>query len=53
MDRPSGKVPQPTLSRLSLYLRSLRQLAIEGVKTISSAGMEAHCGIVPAQIRKD
>ncbi len=53
MDRPSGKIPEPTLSRLSLYLRSLRQLATEGVKTISSAGMEAYCGIVPAQIRKD
>jgi len=49
----SGKIPEPTLSRLSLYLRSLRQLAKEGVKTISSAKMEAHCGIVPAQIRKD
>jgi redox-sensing transcriptional repressor len=50
---PSGKVPEPTLSRLSLYLRCLRQLAKEGVKTISSAQMEAHCGIIPAQIRKD
>jgi redox-sensing transcriptional repressor len=49
----SDKVPAPTLARLSLYLRSLRQLAKEGVKTISSAQMEAHCGIVPAQIRKD
>ncbi len=49
----SGKVPEPTLSRLSLYLRCLRQLAKEGVKTISSAQMEAHCGIIPAQIRKD
>jgi redox-sensing transcriptional repressor len=49
----SDKIPEPTLSRLSLYLRCLRQLAKEGVKTISSAQMEAHCGIVPAQIRKD
>ena len=53
MAPPSGKVPEPTLSRLSLYLRCLRQLAREGVKTISSAQMEVHCGIIPAQIRKD
>jgi len=49
----SGKVPEATLWRLSLYLRCLRQLAKEGVTTISSAKMEAHCGIVPPQIRKD
>jgi redox-sensing transcriptional repressor len=41
------------VARLSLYLRCLRQLAGEGVKTVSSADMEAHSGIVPAQIRKD
>jgi len=51
--QPTDKVPQPTLARLSLYLRFLRQLAQQGVKTISSARMEAHCGIIPAQIRKD
>jgi len=49
----SGKVPDPTLWRLSLYLRCLRQLTREGVKTISSAKMEAHCGILPTQIRRD
>ncbi|MCJ7821534.1 MAG: redox-sensing transcriptional repressor Rex [Armatimonadetes bacterium] len=53
MASPSIKVPEPTLSRLSLYIRCLRQLAKDGVKTTSSAQMEAHCGIVPAQIRKD
>lgn len=53
MAHPTEKVPQPTLARLSLYLRCLRQLAQQGVKTISSARMEAHCGIIPAQIRKD
>lgn len=53
MPPTSGKIPEPTLPRLSLYLRCLRQLAKEGVKTISSAAMEARCGVVPAQIRKD
>jgi len=49
----SGKVPDPTVSRLSLYLRCLRQLATEGVRTVSSAQMEARLGITSAQIRKD
>lgn len=49
----SGRVPEPTVSRLSLYLRCLRQLANEGVKTVSSAQMEARLGITSAQVRKD
>lgn len=49
----SGRAPEPTVSRLSLYLRCLRQLAREGVKTVSSAQMEARLGITSAQIRKD
>ncbi len=51
--QPSGKAPEPTLSRLSLYLRCLRQLAKDGAKTISSAQLGSHCGVVSAQIRKD
>jgi redox-sensing transcriptional repressor len=50
---PSGKVPEPTLSRLSFYLRCLRHLAKQGVETISSAEMEQRCGIGAVQIRKD
>ena len=46
-------MPEPTLSRLTLYLRCLRQLARDGVKTISSAEMETHCGFMAVQIRKD
>lgn len=53
MSAISGRVPEPTVSRLSLYLRCLRQLAREGVRTISSAQMEARLGITSAQIRKD
>ncbi|MBN1461495.1 MAG: redox-sensing transcriptional repressor Rex [Armatimonadetes bacterium] len=48
-----NKVPEPTLSRLSLYLRCLRRLVKEGVGTISSAEMERRCGISAVQIRKD
>ena len=49
----AGRIPEPTLSRLSLYLRCLRRLAKEGVKTISSAEMERRCGTAAVQIRKD
>lgn len=48
-----NRVPEPTLSRLSLYLRSLRRLVKEGVRTISSAVMERRCGVSAVQIRKD
>ena len=48
-----GRVPEPTLARLSFYLRLLRQLAGEGVSTISSAQIEARLGITSAQVRKD
>ncbi len=53
LPQPPERIPQPTLTRLSLYLRCLRELASQGVKTISSAKLEARCGIVSAQIRKD
>ena len=49
----SARVPEPTLSRLSLYLRCLRQLASEGVRTVSSAQIQAQLGITSAQVRKD
>jgi len=48
-----GKAPEPTLARLSLYLRCLRQLASAGVRTISSKQMEERLGVLSAQIRKD
>ncbi len=47
------RVPEPTLARLSRYLRCLRDLADHGVRTVSSAQMEAKLGILSAQIRKD
>jgi redox-sensing transcriptional repressor len=50
---PLAKAPEPTLSRLSLYLRSLRLLVKEGVRTVSSAEIARRCGITAAQIRKD
>ncbi len=53
MAEPVARVPEPTLSRLTVYLRCLRQLAKEGVKRVSSAGMESRCGSMAVQIRKD
>ena len=47
------RAPEPTLARLSRYLRCLRELAEQGVRTVSSAQMEAKLGIVSAQIRRD
>jgi redox-sensing transcriptional repressor len=49
----SARVPDPTVARLSLYLRLLRRLAGARVVTVSSAQMEARLGITSAQIRKD
>lgn len=53
MPETHGKVPEPTLSRLSLYLRCLRRLVKDGLRTISSAEMAQRCGIAAVQIRKD
>ncbi len=47
------KIPEVTISRLSLYLRCLSELEEEGVEVISSAELGRRCGINPAQIRKD
>ncbi len=47
------KIPEVTISRLSLYLRCLSELEEEGVEVVSSAELGKRCGINPAQIRKD
>jgi len=46
-------VPQPTISRLALYLRDLRAASREGIPTLSSREMEKRTGISSSQIRKD
>lgn len=53
MPEAPGRIPEPTLSRLSLYLRCLRRLVMESVNTISSAEMARRCGVTAVQIRKD
>ena len=46
-------VPEPTIARLALYLRSLRLALNEGIQTVSSADIEKRTGISSGQVRKD
>ncbi len=47
------KIPEVTITRLSLYLRCLNELENEGVDVVSSSELGERCGLNPAQIRKD
>lgn len=47
------KVSEPTIGRLSLYLRLLTELSDQGVKTVSSEELAARSGTTAAQVRKD
>ncbi|HVK03913.1 MAG TPA: redox-sensing transcriptional repressor Rex [Armatimonadaceae bacterium] len=49
----NGKVPIPTLERLTTYLRCLIDLGAAGIDTISSAEIERQTGVNAAQFRKD
>lgn len=51
---PSNRsAPEPTIGRISLYLRSLRAARLAGAETLSSADIEARTGISSGQVRKD
>ena len=47
------KISEFTTRRLSIYLRSLNQLTLEGVETISSQSFAERFNLNSAQIRKD
>lgn len=47
------KVSEPTIGRLSLYLRLLTELMDEGVETVSSGELAERSGTTAAQVRKD
>ncbi len=49
----SRSAPEPTISRIALYLRCLRAAKSEGVATLSSADIEVRTGISSGQVRKD
>ncbi len=47
------KIPEKTVSRLSIYLRCLEELEDEGRRTISSRQLAERFGLNSAQLRKD
>jgi redox-sensing transcriptional repressor len=49
----SRSAPEPTIGRIALYLRCLRNAQFEGAETLSSADIEARTGISSGQVRKD
>ena len=54
MSSPSrGKIPRPTVKRLSLYLRELETGADQDQQTISSKQLGDALGLTDAQVRKD
>lgn len=48
-----GKIPRPTVKRLSLYLRELESQQASGRATISSRQLGDTLGLTDAQVRKD
>lgn len=47
------KIPGTTVSRLSIYVRALQKLRLDGVVTTSSGKLAERIGLTAAQIRKD
>ena len=50
---PARSIPDATVARLPVYLRVLRTLGEDGVRTVSSEDLAASCGVSPAKLRKD
>jgi redox-sensing transcriptional repressor len=48
-----GKIPEPTIRRLSLYLRELREREENQQTTLSSKQLGEALGLTDAQVRKD
>lgn len=47
------RVSEPTIGRLSVYLRLLGSLRVDGVETVSSGELAKRTGTTAAQVRKD
>jgi len=47
------KIPEATISRLSVYSRYLESLYRKGITTVSSADIAQGVGVTSAQVRKD
>jgi len=53
MRKKHRRIPEETVRRLSLYLRTLRFMENKGVRVISSERLTKHLNITGAQARKD
>jgi redox-sensing transcriptional repressor len=47
------KIPEKTVTRLSIYLRSIEELETQGVTSVSSRQLAGRLGLNSAQVRKD
>src|SRR6266498_2561655 len=47
------KIPEKTITRLSIYLRCMDELLEEGIESISSHELAERFGLNSAQVRKD
>ncbi|UIK88788.1 redox-sensing transcriptional repressor Rex [Arthrobacter polaris] len=50
---PARKLPPATVSRLTLYLRTLNSLLAEGTESVSSEALAESAGVGSANVRKD
>jgi redox-sensing transcriptional repressor len=53
LDMKPMKIPEKTVTRLSIYLRCLEELEADGVASVSSRQMAERFGLNSAQVRKD
>lgn len=51
--RKTSKIPNATITRLSLYYRQLELLEFDGYRMVSSEKLAWLCQVNPAQVRKD
>jgi redox-sensing transcriptional repressor len=47
------KIPEKTITRLSIYLRCLEELEVDGIASVSSKQLAERFGLNSAQVRKD
>lgn len=52
-DAPARHIPEATVARLPVYLRSLLELEGASVATVSSERLAERCGVNAAKVRKD
>ena len=54
MKKPSRpEIPRKTIYRLSIYLRCLQRLKVNGIRTVSSEALAKVAGVKSTQLRKD